>query len=101
MDIAELERTKTINLVKPISDNSGKQTWEALELCEPTLLQVQQFFDEQTKNGSLLGMSLLISLLSGVPREVVKKMAFTDYKACEEYLLGFLNYYPATENGGN
>ncbi|TKI02897.1 phage tail assembly protein [Martelella alba] len=99
--MAELERTKTITLVKPISDNSGKQTWEALDLCEPTLLQVQQFYDEQTKAGGLSAMGLLISLLSAVPREVIKKLAITDYKACEGYLLGFLNYSPTAETGGN
>lgn len=99
--MAEQERSKTFPLVKPISDNSGKQTWEAIDLSEPTLLQVQQFYDEQAKAGALSAMGLLIALLSTVPREVIKKMAFTDYKGCEEYLLGFLNYSPTTDNGGN
>ncbi|QWA09789.1 phage tail assembly protein [Sodalis ligni] len=99
--MAELERSKTITLVKPISDNSGKQTWEVVDLCEPTLLQVQQFYDEQAKAGALSAMGLLIALLAGVPREVVKKMAFTDYKSCEGYLLGFLNYSPTADAGGN
>ncbi len=99
--MAELERSKTITLVKPISDNSGKQTWEAVDLSEPTLLQVQQFYDEQAKAGALSAMGLLIALLASVPREVVKKMAFTDYKSCEVYLLGFLNYSPTMETGGN
>jgi hypothetical protein len=97
----ELERSKTITLVKPISDNSGKQTWEAIDLSEPTLLQVQQFYDEQAKAGALSAMGLLIALLSAVPREVIKKMAFTDYKTCETYLMGFLSYSPTTDTGGN
>ncbi len=99
--MAELERTKTITLVKPISDNTGKQTWESIELHEPALGEVMQFYEEQAKTGSLGGMNLLITLLSGIPREVVKKLGFRDYKACEGYLLGFLNYSPTGETGGN
>ncbi len=97
--MAELERNKTITLVKPVSDKSGNQTWESIDLHEPALIEVQQFYNEQAKTGSLGGMGLLITLLSGIPQEVVKKLAFTDYKACEEYLLGFLNYSPTVENG--
>ncbi len=98
--MSALERSKIISLVKPIADNAGKQTWEQLELNEPTLLQVQQFYDEQNKKGALSAMGLLITLLTGVPREVVNKLAFTDYRDCEAFLLGFLNYSPTTENGG-
>ncbi|HDW2137172.1 TPA: phage tail assembly protein, partial [Yersinia enterocolitica] len=47
--MSELERSKTISLVKPISHEATKTTYEAIELSEPTLLQVQQFYDEQTK----------------------------------------------------
>ncbi len=99
--MAELERSKTITLVKPISDNSGKQTWESIDLCEPTLLQVQQFQTEGKKGDPLNAMALLITLLSGVPREVVNKLSFTDYRVCEEYLMGFLTYSPSTDTGGN
>ncbi len=99
--MAELERSKTITLVKPISDNSGKQTWETLDLTEPVLSNVIQFYDEQKKAGSLNAMALLITLLTGIPREVVKKLAYTDYQDAEAYLLGFLNRSPTEDAGGN
>ncbi|EPI9084583.1 phage tail assembly protein, partial [Yersinia enterocolitica] len=51
------------------------------------------------KNGSLSGMGLLISLVSNVPREAIKKMAFTDYKVCEVYMMSFLAYSPQPESG--
>ncbi|CNI75897.1 phage tail assembly protein [Yersinia pekkanenii] len=97
--MAELERTKTIPLVKSISHEATKTTYEVIELSEPVLIQVQQFYDEQTKSGSLSAMGLLISSVSGVPREAIKKMAFTDYKSCEVYMMSFLAYSPQPESG--
>ncbi|MBK5145996.1 phage tail assembly protein [Budviciaceae bacterium BWR-B9] len=97
--MTELERSKTINLVKPITWDTTKTTYEFVELSEPILLQVQQFYDDQTKNGSLSAMGLLISLVSNIPREAIKRMAFTDYKECENYLMGFLMYSPEGESG--
>ncbi|ARZ01736.1 phage tail assembly protein [Yersinia ruckeri] len=97
--MSELERTKTITLVKPIGHEAMKTTYEAIELSEPVLLQVQQFYDEQAKSGALSAMGLLISLVSNVPREAIKKMAFTDYKACEVYMMSFLAYSPQPESG--
>lgn len=90
------EKTRTIALETSISTNDGKQTWQAVELKEPTLLQVKQFYDEQKKSETLNAMGLVISLISGIPREVVNKLGFTDYKECEEYLLSFLTYSPMT-----
>ncbi|MBK5075088.1 phage tail assembly protein [Budviciaceae bacterium CWB-B4] len=97
--MSELERAKTIQLIKSISDNATKMTYEEINLSEPVLLQVQQFYDEQTKSGSLSAMGLLIALVSGIPREAIKKMAFTDYKACEVYLMSFLSYSPPVSGG--
>ena len=97
--MSELERTKTITLVKPINHDATKTTYEAIELSEPVLLQVQQFYDEQAKSGSLSAMGLLIAMVSNVPREAIKKMAFTDYKACEVYMMSFLAYSPPLGNG--
>ncbi|WP_145547762.1 phage tail assembly protein [Yersinia massiliensis] len=97
--MSELERTKTITLVKPISHEATKTTYEFIELGEPVLLQVQQFYDEQAKSGALSAMGMLISLVSNVPREAIKKMAFTDYKACEVYMMSFLAYSPQRESG--
>ncbi|EKN3986914.1 phage tail assembly protein [Yersinia enterocolitica] len=97
--MSELERTKTITLIKPISHEATKTTYEFIELSEPVLIQVQQFYDEQAKSGALSAMGLLISLVSNVPREAIKKMAFTDYKACEVYMMSFLAYSPQAENG--
>ncbi|ELI8122864.1 TPA: phage tail assembly protein [Yersinia enterocolitica] len=97
--MSELERSKTIPLVKAISHEATKTTYESIELSEPILIQVQQFYDEQAKSGALSAMGLLISLVSNVPREAIKKMAFTDYKACEVYMMSFLAYSPQPESG--
>lgn len=97
--MSELERTKTITLVKPISHEATKTTYEVIELSEPVLIQVQQFYDEQAKSGALSAMGLLIAMVSSVPREAIKKMAFTDYRACEVYMMSFLTYSPQAENG--
>lgn len=85
-----LEKTKIIPLSKMLEDKTQKTAWEQIELREPVLLEVEQFYDKEAKASPLAAMRLLISLVSGVPESVLGRMAFTDYQECEEYLLGFL-----------
>ncbi|WP_252120454.1 phage tail assembly protein [Symbiopectobacterium purcellii] len=87
-----MEKTKIIPLSKPLDDKTQKTAWEQIELREPALLEVEQFYDKQTKSSSLAAMRLLISLVSGVPESALGRMAFTDYRECEGFLLGFLTY---------
>ena len=94
-----MDKYKKITLSEPIESTSTKTTYEYVELKEPVLIQVKQFYDEHQKNGALSAMSLLITLLSGIPKDALNKMAFTDYKNCEVFLTGFLNYSPKMERG--
>lgn len=90
----EMVKSIRILLNKPLTDASGKLVWEAVELHEPALIEVSQFFDEQKKNGALSAAGLLISLLSGIPPTVVKRLPFASFKQCEAFLLTFLNFKP-------
>ncbi|MGC6386575.1 phage tail assembly protein [Ewingella sp. S1.OA.A_B6] len=90
----EQNKTITIPLDKPLTDASGKLSWEAVELHEPALIEVSQFFDEQKKNGALSAAGLLISLLSGIPTTAVKRLPFSSFKQCEAFILTFLNFKP-------
>ena len=92
----EQDKTILIPLEKPLADASGKLVWESIELHEPALIEVNQFFEKQKTNGALTAMGHLISLLSGIPPQVVKRIPFTVFKRCEVFLLRFLNYTPET-----
>lgn len=90
----EQDKNIVISLDKPLADAGGKLVWESIPLHEPALIEVNQFFDKQKTDGSLAAMGLLISLLSGIPPQVIKKLPFTTFKQCEVFLLTFLNYSP-------
>jgi len=92
--VEEQEKSIVIPLDKPLTDASGKLAWESIPLHEPALIEVNQFFDKQKTDGALAAMGLLISLLSGIPPQVIKKLPFTIFKQCEVFLLTFLNYNP-------
>lgn len=93
-----MEKTKVIPLSSPLEDRAQKTAWEQIELREPALLEVEQFYDKQAKSSSLPAMRLLISLVSGIPESALARIAFTDYRKCEAYLLGFLTY-SASQDG--
>ncbi len=94
-----LEKSKTIKLSKKLELANGTVVYESLDLKEPVLVQVEQFYECQRNKNSMAAMKLLISLVSTVPESALGNMDFTDYKECEDYLLGFLTY--KTSNGGN
>lgn len=83
--------TKTITLSKPLESNDGKVRYEEVNLREPCLIEVEQFYDVQNKaSNSLPGMRRLISLVSEIPETELKKMAITDFKQCRDFLTPFL-----------
>lgn len=86
-----METTKTIILSKALESNDGKIRYEEINLREPVLIEVEQFYDVQNKaTNSLPGMRRLICLVSEVPETELKKMAITDYKQCRDFLTPFL-----------
>ncbi|AVF37396.1 hypothetical protein BV494_07790 [Rahnella sikkimica] len=87
-------------LANPLQDSAGKRSWSSIDLSEPNLEQVDQFYKTQTVKGGLTSMSALIAELSDIPPEVINRLPYTDYKSCEAYLLGFLNYSPTPDTGG-
>lgn len=93
--VMTLEKTKTVVLSKPIEAPGGKLRYEQIELKEPVLLQVEQFYECQSSKNAMAAMKLLIALVSGgIPESILSNMAFTDYKKCEAYLMGFLTFDP-------
>lgn len=95
-----LEKTKVIPLSKMLEDKTQKAAWEQIELREPVLLEVEQFYDKEAKSTVISAMRLLISLVSGIPESVLGRMAYSDYKQCEEFLMGFLAY-SSSKGGGS
>lgn len=89
-----LEKSKTITLSKKLEMADGKIVYESLDLKEPVLVQVEQFYECQRNKNSMAAMKLLIALVSSVPESVLGNMDFTDYKQCEAYLMGFLTFEP-------
>lgn len=90
-----METTKTITLSKPLESNDGKVRYEEVNLREPCLIEVEQFYNEMDKTiGSLPAMRLLIVLVSGVPDQAVKRMAISDFVECRDFLMGFLTLTP-------
>ena len=96
-----LESSTVILLPQLLEDSKGQQSWNGIDLCEPTLQQVDDFYKEQSAKSALVAMAALISDLSGIAPAVINRLPFTDYKRCEGYLLGFLNYSPTTGSGEN
>jgi hypothetical protein len=93
----KMEKTKVVVLSKPIESNDGKEVYQEITLREPALIEVEQFYEAQSKNthSILPAMRLLIALVSQVPETVLKKMAISDFNICREFLTGFLVYIPS------
>lgn len=90
-----METTKTITLSKPLESNDGNTRYDEINLREPCLFEVEQFYNEMDKTvGSLPAMRLLIVLVSGVPDQVVKRMAISDFVECRDFLMDFLTLTP-------
>ncbi|MEP8861368.1 phage tail assembly protein [Enterobacter asburiae] len=89
-----LEPSFTLTLIKPLKSADGKETYNSFVINEPSFTQIEQFYHEQSKNGNMAAMGLLISLLSDplVPLNVIQGMNYRDYRKAEQYLLGFLKY---------
>lgn len=92
--------TLTVWLKKGIEDNTGNIVYDKLTLEEPALMQVEQFYDMQRKENALVAMRLLISLVSGVPESIIRRMKYTDFRRCEEFMTDFLTWKPSG-GGGN
>ncbi|MDE9443343.1 phage tail assembly protein [Xenorhabdus bovienii] len=95
-----MEKTKVIILSKQIESNDGKEVHTEIHLREPTLFDVEQFYEMDRKSNPLAAMRLLIALVSPVPETVLKKMAITDFRECEVFLTHFLAYSPSN-NGSD
>ncbi|MGV2936934.1 phage tail assembly protein [Providencia sp. AGC89] len=92
----EIEKTKTVRLTTALESNDGSERYEEINLKEPVLFQVEQFYAEQAKySSSLPAMRLLIVLVSGIPDPMIKKMSITDFAVCRDYLQSFLAFNPS------
>ncbi|WP_199639603.1 phage tail assembly protein [Serratia sp. PAMC26656] len=93
--MAILDKTKTIVLSHALTVADTR--YEHLDLKEPALAEVEQFYDIQSAKNSMAAMKLLIALNSGVTEKALGAMAFTDYRKCEGFLMSFLTYDPSTD----
>ncbi|PWI82144.1 phage tail assembly protein [Enterobacter sp. CGMCC 5087] len=101
-DIYELPDKETITLSKPVSLGKEYCEYHEITLKEPTLDEVDKFYQErESEKSTLMGMGLLISLVSGVPRPAVRKLSYRDYKRCEVWLSRFLMWTPEEEDETN
>ncbi|HGM5452830.1 TPA: phage tail assembly protein [Serratia marcescens] len=92
---AVLEKTKTIPLSRALT--VGETRYGHLDLKEPALAEVEQFYELQRAKNSMAAMKLLIALNAQVTEKALGPMAFTDYRKCEDYLMSFLTYDPSAD----
>lgn len=93
--MAVLDKTKTIVLSKPLE--MANVRYEQIDLKEPALAEVEQFYEMQRAKNSMAAMKLLIALNSSITEKALGSMAFTDYRKCEDYLMSFLTFDPSTD----
>ncbi|CAI1642635.1 phage tail assembly protein [Serratia proteamaculans] len=93
--MAELDKTKTIPLSKALE--MGNVRYEQIDLKEPALAEVEQFYEQQKNKNSMAAMKLLIALNSSISEKVLGGMAFTDYRKCEDFMMSFLTFDPSTD----
>ncbi len=97
----QFEEELTIQLDEPVTSLNGKEAWESLTLREPTFAEVSDFYRETRKTNEHDAMAVLISVISGVNLMAVKKLPIRKFREAQAYLLGFLNWFPTKEPGGN
>ncbi|PRZ56569.1 tail assembly chaperone E/41/14-like protein [Paraburkholderia fungorum] len=78
---------KTVVLKKPITLNGDTRTYDSLALSEPTVDQLDQ--SAQVEGTAYACNAELISLVSGVPLAVVRKMGKSSYEEATAFLSGF------------
>ncbi|HGM7154179.1 TPA: phage tail assembly protein [Serratia marcescens] len=93
--MAVLDKTKTIVLSKALE--MANIRYESIELKEPALAEVEQFYETQRSKNGMAAMKLLLALNSGITEKVLSGMAYTDYKKCEDYLMSFLTFDPSAD----
>ncbi|CDL79997.1 phage tail assembly protein [Xenorhabdus cabanillasii] len=52
-----MEKTKIIQLSKPIESNNGKEVYQEIQLREPALIEVEQFYETDRKSNPLAAIS--------------------------------------------
>jgi len=93
--MAVLEKNKTIPLCKALE--SANVRYEHLDLKEPALAEVEQFYEMQRSKNGMAAMKLLLALNTGVTEKTLSGMAYTDYKKCEDFLMSFLTFDPSAD----
>ncbi|KPD17267.1 hypothetical protein ADM96_20410 [Burkholderia sp. ST111] len=78
---------KTVVLKKPITLNGDSRTYDSLHLSEPTVEQLDQ--SAQVEGTAYACNAELISLVSGVPLAVVRKIGKSSYEEATAFLSGF------------
>lgn len=84
-----------LDLVKPVIIGEGDkaQSYDALDLCEPTGAQMEKAANTTNPVTSNL---ILIAEVSSVPLAVVRRMCQRDIEAATDFLKGFMAPGPQT-----
>ncbi|WP_392563202.1 phage tail assembly protein (plasmid) [Orbus sturtevantii] len=91
----EFESTKVITLITPIANNDNSLKYESVQLREPTILEMENYYNDiKSNNNHLSAVKKMVSLMSAIPMEITNKLKWRDFKNCESYLMGFFDYTP-------
>lgn len=89
-----MEEEKTVTLLKPIV--IGAEQTKELRLREPT---AGEFARASAEANPMDADIMLVSLVSGVPVPIVRRLGIRDFNAAAEYLRGFIIAGPTTGDG--
>jgi hypothetical protein len=84
-----MEDTLIITLKTPIEFNG--ETFHELNLREPIMDEIEKFANESEKSGSVGGLKLILSLITGIPKPVIGKIGSRDMKKAEKFISSFLD----------
>ncbi len=84
-DAAEIE----IPLDKQITSLNGQEAWESVPLREPSFAEFKAYYAELEAKDAATALLSLMSALSGVNRQALRKLPITKFREAEKYLVGF------------
>lgn len=82
--MTEMPETMTLTLAKPVT--FAGQTYETLNLREPTAGEVAQFDKLERVESDILA----VSLVAGVPKGAAEKIGARDFMTAARFIGGFL-----------
>ena len=95
----ELPGELVIKLDRPITSFNGQEAWQEVPLREPYFHEVSGFYKESEKSNPHDAMAWLMAKISDVNQIAITKMPIRKFREGQAYLLAFLNWFPASNDG--